>query len=138
LTDRATQALQKQFQGRIAIPITDETQRRQAIMMAGTVRQQVMLVKDLRKKGRTQAEIILITGASARTVKKYIEMPESAIPEEKTTVRGREHEEAVEKLLERAGRVRALREEGLSWKYAEKQASPEIWSATICPNTSTP
>jgi hypothetical protein len=37
LTDRATQALQKQFQGRIAIPITDETQRRQAIMMARTL-----------------------------------------------------------------------------------------------------
>ena len=114
LTDRATQALQKQFQGRIAIPITDETQRRQAVRMAGTVRQQVMLVKDLRKKGHTQAEIILITGASARTVKKYIDMPEDEIPEEKTTVRGREHEEAVEKLRECAGRVRALREEGLS------------------------
>jgi predicted transcriptional regulator len=114
LTDRATQALQKQFQGRIAIPITDETQRRQAIMMVGTQRQQVMLVKALRNKGHTKEEIILITGASARTVKKYIEMPESAIPEEKTTVRGREHEEAVKKLQERAQNVRTLRDEGLS------------------------
>ena len=113
LTDKATLALQKVFQGRIAIPITDETQRRQAIMMAGTLRQQVLLVKELRKIGHNQEAIIQITGASARTVKKYIEMRESEIPDEKMTVRGREHEEAVQKLIERAGRVRALFEEGL-------------------------
>lgn len=114
LTDRATQVLQKQFQGRIAIPITDETQRRQMIMMVGTLRQRVMLVKELRKAGHTQSAISLTTGASARMVKKYIDMPENEISEEKTTVRGREHEDAVEKLRERAGRVRVLRAEGLS------------------------
>ena len=114
LTDKATLALQKIFQGRIAIPITDETRRRQAIMMVGSIRQRVLLVKELRKTGHSQEAIVQITGASIKTVRKYIAMAESEIPEEKATVRGREHEEAVQKLTERAGRVRALREEGLS------------------------
>jgi transposase len=114
LTDKATLALQKVFQGRIAIPITDETQRRQAIMMAGTLRQRVLLVKELRKIGHSQEAIVQITGASIKTVRKYIAMTESEIPEGKMTVRGREHEEAVKKLLDRADRVRALHDAGLS------------------------
>ena len=56
----------------------------------------------------------MLTGLSERVVKKYIDMPECDIPKDKPTVRGREHEDAVRKLLERAERVRALHDSGLS------------------------
>ena len=113
LTDRATLVLQKLFQGRISIPITEETQRYRSIMLIGTVAQRVKLVKDLRSKGHSKSEISLITGASYPVVKKYIDMPEKNIPVEKQTGRGREHSEAVEKLRQRAELIRTLHLEGL-------------------------
>ena len=114
LNEYATLVLQKLFQGRIAIPITEETQRRRTVMLIGTVAQKVKLVKELRKNGHSQDEIRLITGASERTVKKYIDIKEADIPVEKQTSRGRGHDEAVEKLRKRAELARALHNEGLS------------------------
>jgi transposase len=113
LNDRATSALQKIFQGRVAIPITETTRANRAVMLIGTTRQRAELVKELRGQGRSKAEISETTGASARTVQKYMDMPEKDIPPEKRSVRGREHEEAVEKLRRRAESVRELRAEGL-------------------------
>jgi predicted transcriptional regulator len=83
-------------------------------MLIGTVRQRVELVKELRKQGYSKDGISEMTGASARTVQKYIDMPEKDIPPEKQSARGREHEEAVEKLSRRAALVRKLKEEGFS------------------------
>ena len=112
LTDYATLVLQKTFQGRIAIPITEETRLHRSVMLVGTMAQRVKLVKGLRKKGHSQKEIMVITGASEQTVKKYIGMNEKDIPSEKQTTRGRGHTEAVEKLKRRAGLVRTLQNEG--------------------------
>jgi predicted transcriptional regulator len=114
LTGYATDALQKLFQGRIAIPITSETRRIRTMMLVSTLAERVHLIKQLHKEGRSKTEIVQMTGASAKTVNQYIAMSESDIPLDKQTVRGREHEEAVDKLLLRAQRVRALREEGYS------------------------
>lgn len=47
-------------------------------------------------------------------VNKYISLRESEIPEEKQTVRGREHDDAVKKTTERAKRVKELHKAGLS------------------------
>ena len=92
LNEYATLVLQKLFQGRISIPITEETRRRRSVMLIGTVAQKVKLVKELHKNGHSQDEIRLITGASERTVKKYIEIKEKDIPVEKQTARGRGHD----------------------------------------------
>ena len=102
------------FQGRIAIPITSETQRIKYEILIGTATERVRLVKKLRFEGRSKNEISLLPGLSIRIVKKYIDMRECDIPEEKQTVRGREHEDAVKKLSYRAARVKALRAAGLS------------------------
>jgi transposase len=112
LTDYARIALQKLFQGRISIPITDETHQRRVIMLIGTIAQRINLVKELHKNGHTQEEIRLIVGASEQIVKKYIDIRENDIPVEKITTRGREHIEAVEKLRQRAALVRSLKSEG--------------------------
>jgi len=116
LTDYATLALQKLFQGRITIPITDETQKHRSVMLIGTLAQRVKSVKDLHKNGHSQNEIQQITGASERIVKKYTDMPENGIPAQKQTIRGREHNEAAEKPKRRAELVGALHKEGLGIK----------------------
>jgi hypothetical protein len=94
LCERVTLTLQKVFQGRVAIPITEATRSNRAVMLIGTIRQRVELVKELRKQGHGKGEILETTGASERTAQKYIDMPENDIPTEKQSVRGREHEEA--------------------------------------------
>jgi len=114
LTDRATLVFQKLFQGRIAIPVTEGTQSIRYKILIGTKPERIRLVKRLRAEGRSKGEISLLTGMSKTMVKNYIGMPEADIPKEKQTVRGREHEEAVKKLTERAERVKALRDAGLS------------------------
>ena len=70
LNDYATTTLQKLFQGRIAIPITEETKRHRSVMLIGTVAQQVRLVKDLYKCGHSQSEMITTEriGQSTRKV----------------------------------------------------------------------
>jgi len=114
LTDRATVALQKLFQGRIAIPITLETQDLRYEILIGTTSEQIRLVKKLRSEGRKATEISVLTGLSARKVKKYIDMKDCDMPKETQTVRGIEHENAVIKLKERANRVKELRKSGLN------------------------
>ena len=112
LADRATLVFQKLFQGRIAIPITVGTQSIRYEALIGTAAERMLLVKKLRGEGRSKDEIGLLTGLSARTVSQYTNMRD--IPEEKQTVRGREHKEAVAKLTERSERVKALQGVGLS------------------------
>lgn len=114
LNERATQAFQKLFQGRISIPVTDRTQRIRYEMLIASTAGRVRMVKQLNQEGRSKEEIRLLVGISERLIKKYIDMREEDIPVEKQTSRGREHDDAVKKLLDRAARVRALREEGLS------------------------
>ena len=114
LSDRATVALQKLFQGRIVVPVTPGTQNIRYEILVGTVADRIHLVKKLRSAGRSKRELGVLTGLSERVIKNYIDMPECDIPKDKPTVRGREHEDAVRKLLERAERVRALRDSGLS------------------------
>ena len=121
LIDYATLALQKIFQSRIAIPITEKTQRCRAIMLVGSVAQQVALIKELHKKGHSQDEIRLITSASEYTVKKYLQIRKEDIPVEKQTARGREHIEAVEKLQKRSELARTLHNEGLSLAQISKR-----------------
>ena len=114
LNDYATDALQKLFQGRIAIPITPGTQNIRYEVLIGTKTERIRLVKKLRGEGRNKGEISLLTGLSVPMVKKYIDIQECDIPKEKQTVRGREHEDAVRKLSERSDRVKELHKAGLS------------------------
>ena len=114
LCDRATLVFQKLFQGRIAIPVTPGTQRIRYEALIGTAAERIRLVQRLYSEGRSKNEVALLTGLSARMVTQYTNMRECDIPKEKQTARGREHMEAVQKLSDRADRVKGLRETGRS------------------------
>ena len=112
LNNYLTLALQKLFQGRIAIPVTEETRARRNIMLVGTAAQRIKLVKEMHKNGHAQSEICSILGASAKTIKKYIDISEKDIPAQKQTARGRQHQEAMDKLQKRAGMARTMHKGG--------------------------
>ena len=113
LNERAAQVFQKMFQGRIAIPITSGTQNIRYEALVSTRPGRIKLVKRLRADGSSYNEIAQLTGLSLEMVKNYATMRECDIPDEKHTVRGREHGEAVMKLLKKAQRCRSLHESGL-------------------------
>jgi len=110
----ATDAFQKLFQGRIAIPVTPGTQNIRYDILIGTKAERVRLVKKLRGEGHTKDAIVLLTGLSLKMLNNYINIQECDVPKEKPTDRGRGHEEAVKKLLERSERVKILKDSGLS------------------------
>lgn len=114
LAGRAKQALQKLLPGRISIPTTSATQNVKYEILISTIAGRIHLVKKLRGEGHNQSEISLMTGLSKRIVSKYVNMPLCDIPEDKPTVRGREHEDAVIKLMGNAEKCKSLRESGLS------------------------
>ena len=114
LNDRATVVFQKLFHGRIAIPVTPGTQDIRYEILIGTIADRIRLVKRLRAAGQSKGDIRLLTGLSVQVVKRYVDMRECDIPAEKQTVRGREHDNAVKKLSERASRVKKLHEGGLT------------------------
>jgi len=115
LTKRAKVCFQRIFQGRIVIPVTSESEHIRQVMSLGTLKEKVMLVKNLKSAGRTKSEITAITGCSREKVKKYTEMDEESIPMgASSTVRGREHDIAVQKVKTRAERVRELKDKGFS------------------------
>ena len=114
LHERATQAFQKLFQGRIAIPMSPETKDLRYHMLIATKAEKIKFVKKLHTEGRIENEISLLTGLSQRMTKKYIDMAECYIPVDTQTIRGREHEDAVKKLTARSDRVKSLRDAGLS------------------------
>lgn len=65
-------------------------------------------MKKLSNEGRTLDEISILTGLSMNMTQKYKNMSTDTIPYERQTVRGLEHENAVQKTLERANHVKSV------------------------------
>jgi predicted transcriptional regulator len=115
ICDIANKCFQRVFQGRIAIPVTSESERMRQILSLGTKDEKVRLVKTLSRQGRSADEIEAMTGMADETVKKYLRMGDSHISaEQRQTVRGKDHDDAVQKAQERADLVRQMRSEGIS------------------------
>ena len=121
LADRANVVFQRMFQGRIAIPATSDTQDMRYQVLIGTKTDRIRLVKKLSNEGRTLDEISILTGLSMNMTQKYKNMSTDTILYERQTVRGIEHENAVQKTLERANHVKSLKESGLNVSQISKK-----------------
>ena len=113
LVDYAKQALQKLFQGRIAIPATDKIRQLRYDILIGTTAQKAAIVKRLQSENRSKKEITALTGLSIRMISKYTNIEGWDALDDKQTVREREHDEAILKLTKRAEPVQSLHESGL-------------------------
>lgn len=115
LTEAVVLHFNKLFKGRIVIPMTPETTAiKRTILEKPTMYDKVLLVKKLYKTGKTKTEIQSITGFRPETIKKYLLMRDEEIRNIKETVRGRQHNEAVEKVRKKMEWVKKLYEEGNS------------------------
>lgn len=114
LIDAANKCFQGIFQGRVPIPLTSESKRREQILSLGTEEEKSRLLKTLYSEGRTVREIQSITGMTGETVKKYLNSERRYASKKSCTVRGKEHDDAVQKVQERADSVRRMHGEGNS------------------------
>lgn len=113
ICDRGNRCFQRIFKGRIAIPMTSESERQRQILSVGTQEEKARFVQGLSAEGRTISEIEAVTGMANRTVKKYLHM-KSDTTQKRETVRGKEHKLAVEKVQARANLVIEMKAEGMS------------------------
>jgi len=114
LNECARDIYNRLFPGRITIPVTPGTQEFRYEVLIASTSERFRIVKKLRNDGHSKNDIMLITGLTERIVRKLLNKHEDEITQDATTVRGREHEQAVKKQLERVNHVKALRESGMS------------------------
>lgn len=115
LSELANTCFKRLFVGRIPIPMTSESERRKQILSLGTQEEKSQLLKTMRSERRTLREIESIIGMPGDTVRKYLNIVSSRSSKKKNrTVRGKEHEAAVQKIQERADLAKGMRDEGSS------------------------
>lgn len=120
ICDRGNQCFQRIFKGRIAIPMTSESERRRQILSLGTPEEKARFVQGLSGEGRTISEIGAVTGMANRTVKKYLQM-KPGTTKKRETVRGKEHKIAVEKVQARADLVIEMKAGGMGINAIRKK-----------------
>lgn len=74
----------------------------------------VLPTKRERKEGFTINEISLLLHSSPTTIRKYLKIPSGELPEDKKTVREREHQQALERKQRDVDEVRKLYESGMT------------------------
>lgn len=74
----------------------------------------IFLVREKHNSGLNYVEIASKYNISISTVRDYVEMKESDIPPNSTNSRGRDHNKAIEKTIERAKKVKELYDSGKS------------------------
>lgn len=74
----------------------------------------ILLVKEKHKSGLNYVEIASKYNIGVATVRNYVEMKEADIPPHATNSRGRDHNKAIEKTIERAKKVKELYDSGKS------------------------
>lgn len=122
LTDAIILYFQKIFQGRIPIPLTKGTENiKNTIMLAPSKREKILTVKKLFAEGKSKSEIKSITNLLDTTISRYINIPDDKIPSEPKTARGKLHEDAINKALNRVNTVRELKELGYSLNKIHKE-----------------
>jgi len=115
ISEAAAMSLQKLFNGRVEIPITDRTsEQRQTIFDKSSIYERYCIAKTLCNEGKTYSEISAILNIATKTIKKYVETPDDKIPVNKKAIRGIEHENAVKKVENKADLAKSLKDKGYS------------------------
>ena len=115
LTDAITLCIYKTVAGRIVIPLTKEQNAMNELLTSKLSRRtKILWVKSLATQGCTIQDIRSQTKCSHQTIRKYIRMREEDIPKDSDDQRGREHNEAIQKTMDKVKEVKDLQEKGYS------------------------
>ncbi len=104
------------FPARLEIPATEisRTPEMQALLDTRNRAQRIRFSKQKYSEGFTVSEIALVMRASISTIRKYLSINEKDIPEDISSTRERQHEEAIEKMKSKIENVRKLYKQGCS------------------------
>ncbi|QNK89849.1 transposase [Sporosarcina sp. resist] len=122
LTDASTLCMYRILAGRIVIPLTKEKNAMNELLTSKLSRRtKVLWVKSLASQGLTKQDIRTQTKCSLQTIQKYSRMREEEIPKDSEDQRGREHNEAIQRIMDKVKEVKALQEKG----YSSRKISDE-------------
>lgn len=122
---------QHMMKGRIEIPITSKAEEIISVFKTKyNKRERILKVHELYREGNTQVDIVVITGCSKATIKKYLSMKESDIPKESTDVRGELHLNTTERVAMKVQLCKELKEQGKSINRIAKETG--IYRGRVC------
>ena len=100
--------------------------------------QRIKFAKAKRKEGLTIQEIAYLLHSGSKTVSQYLSIPDDQIPEDKSIVRERQHQEAIKRKTEEINHVRQLFDEGMNIADIAKNThhSPATVKRYLNPNYS--
>ncbi len=104
------------FPARLEIPATEIIRgpEMQALLNTRNRAQRIRFTKEKYEEGFTVSEIALVMHASISTISKYLAIKDEDIPEDTSSVRERQHKEAMTMMDQRIANVRRLHEQGCS------------------------
>lgn len=112
LTDATTQCIYKFLSGRIVIPLTKEKKVINKLLISKpSWRDRILGFSRVNRTG-----IRSLTECSLQTIRKYIRMPKEEITKNSDDRHGREHKNAIQKIMGRVEEVRTLQKKGYSIK----------------------
>lgn len=122
--------MKREITGRIEIPlISEDGKKRFDYLCSLSRRERIIEARRLYAKGgKSYNTIGHKLGVSPSTVAKYIKMNEKDIPEEKMTVRGKEHIDAIRKVERKRNKVLELWEKGHTKRDISKMTGYSISS----------
>lgn len=115
LSEAISKYIIREFPSRVEIPATTEiSPEMKALYDTSNRSQRIKFAQQKRKDGLTIGEIALLLHSSPTTIRKYLEIPENKIPEDRKIARERQHQLAIEQKQKEVDEARELFNQGFS------------------------
>ena len=113
LSEAINRYIIREFPARVEIPLTEAVPDEMAALYNTANRPlRIRFAHKKRKEGLTVSGIALLLHSSPTTIRKYLAIPEAAIPEDRATSRERQHRLALQQKQQEADEARRLARDG--------------------------
>ena len=115
LADVVDRYIKNTFPSRVEIESnTSQSEEMNCLYNTANRPQRIRFVQSKRKEGLTIQEIAYLLHSGTTTIKRYLSIPEEKIPEEKSIVRERQHQEVIKQKTDEINHVKKLYEDEMS------------------------
>lgn len=113
LSEAINRYIIREFPARVEIPLTETVSDEMAALYNTANRLlRIRFAHKKRKEGLTVSDIALLLHSSPTTIRKYLAIPEAAIPEDRATSRERQHRLALQQKQQEVDEARRLARDG--------------------------
>lgn len=113
LSEAITKYMSRKFPARVEIPLAEDVSgEKEALYNTANRPLRIRFAHEKRKEGLTVSDIALLLHSCPATVRKYLAIPEDEIPENKPTLRERQHHLAIQQKQQEVEEARKLAREG--------------------------